>query len=96
MLLDLGHDFEKAHIFESLSQSFPELFSSALGLHMLEDLENRLDQLEDKLRFYADQVVTEEKKLQKEEDIPYGVSRGNPHYKKEILAKLTPILIQLR
>lgn len=52
---------------------------------MLEDLENRLDQLEDKLRFYADQVVTQEKKLQKEEDIPYGVSRGNPHYKKEIL-----------
>lgn len=52
---------------------------------MLEDLENRLDQLEDKLRFYADQVVTEEKKLQKEEDIPYGVSRGNPHYQKEIL-----------
>lgn len=50
--------------------------SAPLGLHMLEDLENRLDQLEDKLRFYADQVVTEEKKLQKEEDIPYGVSRA--------------------
>lgn len=43
---------------------------------MLEELENRLDKLEDKLRFYADQVVTEEKKLQKEEDVPYGVSRG--------------------
>ncbi|XP_056022430.1 protein FAM227B-like isoform X3 [Ostrea edulis] len=50
--------------------------SAPLGLHMLEDLENRLDKLEDKLRFYADQVVTEEKKLQREEDIPYGVSRA--------------------
>ncbi|XP_062596033.1 protein FAM227B-like [Saccostrea cucullata] len=50
--------------------------SAPLGLHMLEDLEGRLDKLEDKLRFYADQVVTEEKKLQREEDIPYGVSRA--------------------
>nr|XP_022332161.1 protein FAM227B-like isoform X2 [Crassostrea virginica] len=50
--------------------------SAPLGLHMLEELENRLDNLEDKLRFYADQVVTEEKKLQKEEDVPYGVSRA--------------------
>ena len=48
----------------------------ALGLYMLEDLESRLDKLEDKLRFYASQIVTEEKPEEREEVIPFGVNKG--------------------
>ncbi|KAK3097473.1 hypothetical protein FSP39_009958 [Pinctada imbricata] len=50
--------------------------SAPLGLYMLEDLETRLDKLEDKLRFYASQIITEEKPEEREEVIPFGVNKA--------------------
>lgn len=40
----------------------------ALGIYMLQELEDQLDVLENKLMFYADQIVSENRRIHGEEE----------------------------
>lgn len=52
-------------------------FYKAIGLHMMEDLETDLEELEEKLKFYADQILSEEdEEPQKLERLPFSSARS--------------------
>lgn len=50
--------------------------SAPIGLHLMEDLETDLEELEEKLKFYADQILSEEdEEPQKLERLPFSSAR---------------------